>query len=63
MTYTKGIRKIFTPQLGGMHRADAENYAYRCGFRLLNFNGDIYTYAKETKIWIKTDLTIEDFEV
>lgn len=60
MTYTKGVRKI----LDVLHYRDINNLkeiAKTTGHEAFLHNGDVYILNKETKEWIETPFTINDF--
>jgi hypothetical protein len=60
MTYTKGIRKVFTPKLEHGSVENVMLVATTAGYRAFSFNGDIYCCTYEGN-WFKTCFFLEDF--
>ena len=63
MSYTNGIRKIFTPQLmAGSSLQKCCRSAEQAGYTALTLNGSIYTQDSGGH-WSLTCFTLEDFEL
>jgi hypothetical protein len=63
MLYTKGIRKIFEPDIKTCREVeDAITAANLAGYYALNFNGIIFIKSLWDSFWQSTIFKISDFE-
>ena len=60
-TYTQGIRKVFLPESRYGHIDTLFLWAEQAGFSLVSHNGLIWARVEKDE-WVKTTLTIEDFQ-
>jgi len=62
MALTRGIPKIYNHPGAGHTLFDAQKHAQMAGYKMLLHNECVYVWVNDYNIWVKTPLTLDDFD-